>query len=169
MTGWLRLQVSLALALRKWDSVAYPWRCLFWDSADLERIEAGNSKNRASGKTATTTTPYPPHPPPPPNPPRPLGDIPVARGQPGKDATGLRPEPGLQHTGWDGAGHVWEGPKPSWGRKPAQGILYLLPFLQLGLGSLLRVINLTQSLVPRSFPAKGAIGRWPQEAQDFIG
>lgn len=62
MTGWLRLQVSLALALRKWDSVAYPWRCLFWDSADLERIEAGNSKNRASGKTATTTTPYPTHP-----------------------------------------------------------------------------------------------------------
>lgn len=57
VTDWLQLQVSLALALRKWDSVAYPWRCLFWDSADLERIEAGNSKNRASGETATTTLP----------------------------------------------------------------------------------------------------------------
>lgn len=35
-----------------------------------------------------------------------------------------------------------EDMKPSWGREPDQGLLYLLPFVQLGLGLVISEISL---------------------------
>lgn len=148
--GWLWLQVTLALALRKQTR----WPLHGGACSGLSRSE----KNGVLGTTRTRPG-MTVHPPPLPKPPRPLGDVMV--GRPAWDGPHREtPEPGLC-TGRSRDGPGLGGPlstedtEPSWGRA-SPGSLCVLPFLQLGFGVLAQRDQVDSGLGPKTLPTGGS-------------
>lgn len=132
--------------------MACPSMCPFWDSADVKRIEGWEQQEPGQRRQC--------HPPPP----RPLGDFVVGTGQTGTDSTGPNAGPGLQCMRCNGNRPGVRGPpstgdrKPPWGSQPAQGLLYLTPLIQLGLGRVIREVQPIRGLASRALPGKEATG-----------